>query len=918
MKSGNELSLHPIPDFEPFFFCREALARLHRWPASVKDVAYYHHSSGTSGLPKLLPVTHRMAIGVLPGIQPGPLAGATFSTTPMYHGGPADCFRAWAAASLIWLYPGQLPVTGSLIEQCLAATRNAFTERNFPCDTHVPDLAYFSCVPQVLASLVEHPTALTVIKDRTEMIGVGGAAMPEQLGNDLVRRGVNLVSRFGSTECGFLLSSHRQYDIDKEWQYLRHDPMVESIVFELRENGLFELIALNSWPALVKTNRPDGSYATSDLFEPHPMIPNAWKYHSRTDSQITLVTGKKFDPVPSEDRLRESPLLDDVLIFGTNHHLPGAILFPSAKASVMPKEEFISSVWKLVQAQNARVPKYAQLTRSMLKRVSNPGPGLPKSSKGTTLRPKAEALCQQEIELAYSSEQKSDDLADFDPSLNDNEVTQQLHNIVKGVKGESLDIAATDDLFNQGVDSIDCIKIISGIQKSLLPPDSQTLPIDVVYTCGNIARLALHVISLRKGTAGDEDDEAPRLWELVSKYGTWKLDTSQDSGTQQSTVTLDIKQVILLTGATGTLGAHILSQLRAMTSVGEIHCLVRAKDDATAQKRLQASLSHRQLPPLKYSCIKIFSYPCELSQLHLGLTEEAFETLANRVTHVIHAAWPVNFSLRLQSFVKESLGGLHNLINFALVSNRTTPAHFVFCSSTASVLQSQNDRNIIPEEICSDASKLSPMGYAQSKWVAEQICNNAHQNTHLHNSISVVRIGQLCGDTRHGIWNETEAFPLMISSSKATGSFPQLPPEPLQWLPFDVAAAAVLDISIGATKEPSDSCRVYNLLETSPKPTTVDLANWVENVSPKTKIVSPGEWLSQLQQLKDAESGHPALKLLAFWQQAYAGKGPEKAQVVTFAIEETLKVSLAMREHDPIGAELFQKIRGWVDENVGQ
>ncbi len=46
----------------------------------------------------------------------------------------------------------------------------------------------------------------------------------------------------------------------------------------------------------AKKNRPDGSFATADLFAPHPEIPHAWKYHSRADSQLTLITGKKFDP----------------------------------------------------------------------------------------------------------------------------------------------------------------------------------------------------------------------------------------------------------------------------------------------------------------------------------------------------------------------------------------------------------------------------------------------------------------------------------------------------------------------------------------------------------------------------------------------------------------------------------------------
>ena len=74
--------------------------------ASEKSVAYIHHTSGTSsGLPKPIPQTHRAAVGVLPHI-PSSSMKATFTTTPLYHGGIADLFRAWTSDALIWLFSG--------------------------------------------------------------------------------------------------------------------------------------------------------------------------------------------------------------------------------------------------------------------------------------------------------------------------------------------------------------------------------------------------------------------------------------------------------------------------------------------------------------------------------------------------------------------------------------------------------------------------------------------------------------------------------------------------------------------------------------------------------------------------------------------------------------------------------------------
>lgn len=71
---------------------------------SIHNVTYVHHTSGTSaGLPKLIPQTQYAAVGVQARLKNHNIA--SFSTTPLYHGGIADCFRAWTSGALIWLFP---------------------------------------------------------------------------------------------------------------------------------------------------------------------------------------------------------------------------------------------------------------------------------------------------------------------------------------------------------------------------------------------------------------------------------------------------------------------------------------------------------------------------------------------------------------------------------------------------------------------------------------------------------------------------------------------------------------------------------------------------------------------------------------------------------------------------------------------
>ena len=209
------------------------------------DVAYLHHTSGTSsGVPKPIPQTHRAGAGVLPAFPDGNKC-ATFTTTPLYHGGIADLLRAWASGAFIWLFPGKgVPITANNVLKCLeSATR----ESN---QTRLPPVKYFSSVPYVLQMLEADDRGLRYLQGM-DIVGVGGAALPTEVGDRMVGRDVNLISRFGSAECGFLMSSHRDYGKDKEWQYLRSNEGAECLKFERQETDLHELVILKGWPHMV-------------------------------------------------------------------------------------------------------------------------------------------------------------------------------------------------------------------------------------------------------------------------------------------------------------------------------------------------------------------------------------------------------------------------------------------------------------------------------------------------------------------------------------------------------------------------------------------------------------------------------------------------------------------------------------------
>lgn len=430
---------------------------LRKFPeADQNDTAYVHHTSGTSsGLPKPIPQTHHGGVGVLPCLDGAD--AASFTTTPLYHGGVADCFRAWTSNAMIWLFPGdRRPVTTKNILSCIEAY-----DREMLNSSSMPHAKYFSSVPYVLQMLAEHSAGIRILQ-KMDIVGVGGAALPPQVGDSLVNQGVRLVSRFGSAECGFLLSSDRNFDADKDWQYLRLPPHNENLLsFEKCsiDDKLCELIVLPQWPHMAKRNRPDGSFATSDIFEPHPTIHNAWKYHSRSDGQITLLTGKKFDPAPIEDDLAsKSHLIREVLVFGDGKQAPGVLIFlaSTSDAGTLIDDE----IWKTVQAVNCKGQDHTRISKDRIKILGPDTPLLDRSSKGTLLRAAANERFTREIEQIYTAGVTD---GGFEENLEDQDIKSFVRNIVNEYLAKPM-LDDYADFYKSGIDSATCTQIRSNLQ----------------------------------------------------------------------------------------------------------------------------------------------------------------------------------------------------------------------------------------------------------------------------------------------------------------------------------------------------------------------------------------------------------------------------------------------------------------------
>ena len=486
--------------------------------ATPNSVAYIHHTSGTStGLPKPIPITHCGAVGVLPFFEDD---RATFTTTPLYHGGPADCFRSWAAGAAIWLFPGQrdVPITANTVLSAVNLSKSS---------PAMPEIRFFTAVPYILEIVAGSADGKAFLKS-VHLVGTGGASLSQKSGDELVELGVRLLSRYGSAECGFILSSKRDYEVDKDWKYLRAYPSPALQFVEL-ENDLAELILMKDWPFLAKSNRDDGGYATSDVFKRHDAKPGLWAYNSRNDAQIALSTGKKFDPSPIEASLKDVlaglNYVRDLYIFGAGRPHPGLLVLPTQTAP--SDSEIINKVWSIIQVASPHIPPHAQIKHHMVVVTDRNSPPLQKSSKGTIIRRQVEEDYSETILQAYRRQPvKRNDGEPLD--------VHQISGNVRGIVRESMigaaigDISDNEDLYTLGADSTVCMEICEKLQQEYGQVLGYDFPLTIVYDCGSVGALTRHIYDLCMGagaTAGNANEQMEQLARNMG-HRWWRQDSS--------------------------------------------------------------------------------------------------------------------------------------------------------------------------------------------------------------------------------------------------------------------------------------------------------------------------------------------------------------------------------------------------------
>lgn len=883
----------------------------------LTDVAFYLHSSGSTGLPKTIPQTQTSILHwcsfqsirdliYQPSLQIGGFMLPSFHTLGIYFQilTPLVGLRTVAVYPPLCKTPASQPFTpspGSVLEHITRTQCNSVV-----------------AIPAIIEVWASIPAAVDVLRN-LQIVWYSGGTLSVKVGNKLQASGVTLSSVYGATEFG--APAHTiplAADVKAgEWSWIRFDSRA-TIQMIPHGDSLFEAHFMSTEKHHVSVhNLTDGlGFATADLFQKHP-TKDLWKIAARMDDVIVLSSGEKAIPGPMEDIINSSPLVVGSVMFGREQPQVGIIVQPK---DAVPDEAtaFIDAIWPVVEEANHQAPAFSKIYRDMII-LAPPTKSLPRSSKGSIHRKSSLNAFSTEISDLYLSIKSNighSSSVKLPLEWSSSKVYAWILDQATEVMG--LPISPEIDLFQQGFDSLSASILRHHITSAMrvspinaVRQEAECFTLDCIYKYPSVRQLSASFDALLQGSIPVSHASENVLESMIDRYSAFSadraspVDSAISMGSEEEDRGLEAS-VVLLTGSTGSLGTHVLARLISSSNVQAVYCLNRASTQTTLKQRQQSMFKTQGLDVTLLDSPKVLLVEGNMTEERFGLEDHLFRRMLTSVNIIIHAAWRVDFNLTLSSF-EPNIEATQNLINFALDSKNSRATRFVFVSSITSVQSWTGKAGIVPESTIDNWKVAIGRGYGEGKYVAEQLLSRSGLRG------TSLRLGQLCGGPDVGAWSTTEWFPILVKSSIAINAMPSFSGV-VSWMTVQSVAQIILDIAFSSEAEP-----VINLVH--PKPVSwVSIVTQLQRALKKDIPVKPAaEWFEILEsqsQMTSSEDIHriPALKLLAFFREMIQGDDgndddQESGGLPRFSTSKAEKHSSTMFNVKSIGSE---EVEGWV------
>lgn len=399
----------------------------------------------------------------------------------------------------------------------------------------------------------------------------------------------------------------------------------------------------------------------------------------RSKNLIILDNGKNIYPEEIEGYLYDIDYIKDVMVYDDNGRIT-ALIYPEKFST-----DVLDFIKKEIKKINETLPSYKKVVSVKFRKSEFPKTTTHKIKRNDVLKNihEHDAIKAQEYIAPKTTEQKRLCHA-FEKILSKNKV------------------GVNDDFFSIGGDSLAAMELSAFLG----------ITVQDIYENPTVTMLEKAMINISAST----DSEKIDVNSLITENSGVRLKESPKN--------------ILLTGATGYLGAHILKNL--LDKDCNVTCLVR---DA---ERLKSVFKYYFGNSMEKYSFEIILGNIELPQF--GISDELYNELKEKTDAVIHTAANVMHAGYYKDFEKTNVIGTQNVIDFCMGANAVLHHASTASVSGSGTVKQNNPDSVFNEFTLDIGQEYTQNVYIHSKYKAEERVLLARHNGLKAN---IYRIGNL-------------------------------------------------------------------------------------------------------------------------------------------------------------------------------
>lgn len=349
------------------------------------------------------------------------------------------------------------------------------------------------------------------------------------------------------------------------------------------------------------------------------------------------------------------------------------------------------------------------------------------------------------------------------------------------------DIGVTDNFFEFGGDSLTAMKVqVECISNNL------SISYGDIFQFLTVENLAKHINS-------KESSHSKR--EYITDYEKYNSIIANNKITDNIELEYTPIPNVLLTGFTGFLGAHVLDSF-IKNETGNIYCLIRKKDNLSAEQRLMNVL-HFYFGESYDGLIgkRIHLVEGDITLENLGLTDKEYEALGNKLTTVIHCAALVKHYGNYDTFKKINIDGTQKIVDLCERFNLRLLHISTISVSGNNLAEGSNIENYFGRDIMYDETNFY-IGqnlknfYVHSKFEAERIVLEAISRGV---SACILRMGNLTSRFSEGKFQQNHFENAFVNRFKSFIQIGYIPDYMLslyaEFTPIDYCGDAIIKIA---------------------------------------------------------------------------------------------------------------------------